>query len=186
MDFVSRILWRLKWILVAAIFIGPGMAYFSYRDSQHIEHIIGQGALIEAVVTGGHAEHHRSSTDYYLNLAWNDQDGVSHENEVQVSDQYGEAVVSEDRAAISRAAIRYLASEPDRQVAIVDDARNEMAGDHNQVVFGLGAGIVGLLFAPFWFWMDRRAAKKQQDLHREIDAIVAEGAAKRAPPPPAT
>ncbi len=172
MDFVTRILWRLKWALVLAIVIGPLIAYGGYRDIQGIERIMAEGVLIEADVIGGREVSDRNGSSYSLNLAWRGEQGPQY-REVLISSDLARQVIDGDMVTIDHATIRYLASDPERQIVILRDAPFKLATDRAAIWIGVIAGLMGLILAPLWFWMDHRRTRQEKARDEDIDATLA-------------
>ena len=168
---IGRWLSNLKWALVIAIFAGPAIAYFSYTDQQRIQHIMADGAELTALVTGGEIEEgRRGRVDYKLDLTWVDAEGATQTRTVDVSDAYAESIIAGDALTIDQVQIKYLPSETADPVVLVDDAPHQLETAQFGIWLGVAGGIAGLLFAPLWFWMERRNAKREQE---DVDADLA-------------
>ena len=167
----GRWLNNLKWALVIAIFAGPAIAYFSYQDQQRIQRVMANGAEITAFVAGGTEQRgRRGRRDYSLDLVWPDANGEPVQHTVDVSDAYAQSIIVGDSISIETTQIRYLASETDGPVVVVADAPEQLETAQFGMWLGIGGGIAGLIFAPLWFWIERRNKKSQDE---DIDAELA-------------
>lgn len=176
---MAQWLWQLKWALVAAIFIGPVWAYFSYKDSQRIEHVMHDGAAYVATVREGYVQHHRRGPDEYsLQLVWSDESGFQAQT-VHISSAFADQVFQGDQVVIETAEIRYLASETDGPVVVAADGVQQIEDKKFDMWFGIIAAIAGLILTPIAFIVERNSQKKQDD---DIDAELARIRAKNAGP----
>jgi hypothetical protein len=167
----GRWLNNLKWALVIAIFAGPAIAYFSYQAQQRIQRVMANGLEITAFVAGGTEERgRRGRRSYSLDLIWQDASGAEQSRTVDVSDAYAQSIIVGDAIAIDTTQIRYLSSETDDPVVVVADAPEQLETAQFGIWLGIAGGIAGLIFAPLWFWLERRN-KKNTDA--EIDAELA-------------
>jgi hypothetical protein len=177
----GRWLNNLKWALVIAIFAGPAIAYFSYQDQQRIQRVMTSGAEITAFVAGGTEERgRRGRRDYSLDLLWIDANGAEQSRTVDVSDAYAASIIVDDAIMIETTQIKYLASETDDPVVVVADAAEQVETAQFGIWLGIAGGIAGLIFAPLWFWLERRNKKTQDD---DIDAELARMRAGQAQQP---
>ncbi|MBC7770480.1 MAG: hypothetical protein H7124_16995 [Phycisphaerales bacterium] len=168
---MTKWFWQLKWALVIAIFAGPAFAYWSYQTANRIERVMTGGAEYTALVTGGVIERgRRGRRSYGLEVNWVDADGATHNDSVDISSAYAAQVFTDDFVMIETAELRYLPSEVDGPVVVAADGPQQIADQRMFVWYGIGAGILGLVLAPLWFWLERRMAKKQDD---DIDAELA-------------
>jgi hypothetical protein len=168
---MTKWLWQLKWALVIAIFAGPAFAYFSYKDTQRIEHVLREGAPFTALVTGGMVERHRRGADEYkLELTWPDANGAPHTQMLDISSSYASRVFQGEYVVIDTAEIRYLASETEGPLVVAEDAPQQIADKTMNMWLGIGAGIAGLIFAPIWFLVERSRKKKDEE---ELDEELA-------------
>lgn len=161
---------RWKWLLVAAIFAGPAFAYFSNKEVHRIEHIMTDGVELTAAVNGGEVSTRRGVSSYKFHLDWVDPSGAAHADDVRVSSEFAGRAVVDDALIIDQTQIKYLASEAETPMVIVEDAPRQIANKKTEIMLGLGAGLLGLLGAPLLFWIERRQRKKQEE---EADATLA-------------
>jgi len=178
---MSRWLWQWKWILVAAIFAGPILSYFSYTKGNHLRSILAHGGVATAAVIRMDVQRHRSSRDYTLRIGWVDEQGQSgpHGRDVPISEQYAERISTGDGEAITinQAQIRYDLADPESDVVIVDDAAEQLRETQLNFWLGIIAAIAGVILAPLIFWLERRAEKRRE---AEIDEALAESRAREA------
>jgi hypothetical protein len=168
---MTRWLWQLKWALVIAIFAGPAFAYWSYNDSNRIQRIMTNGAELTATVHGGTVNRgRRGSVDYALDLSWASAQGETLRRSVDISDAFAERIILNDAVMIDQVQVKYLASESDIPLVVVEDAPEQLANKQFDMWAGIVAAIAGVLLAPLMFWLERRSARKQEE---DIDATLA-------------
>jgi hypothetical protein len=169
---MERWFWQLKWALVIAIVAGPVFAYFSYTTATRIERVMASGVEYTAAVTGGVVERGRRGTvrAYKLQLGWVDGDGAPHADSLKISSTYAHQIFVDDYVTLETAQVRYLPSEIDGPVVVAADGPQRIADERMNMWLGIGAGILGLILAPIWFWMDHRRKLRDDD----IDATLAQ------------
>lgn len=177
---MSKWLWQWKWAFVIAIFAGPALAYYSYNTANRIEHVMAAGTPFEAAVTGGSERHgRRGSRTYKLDVEWPGPGGAPHAEEIEISSEYAAQIFVDDYVNVETVELRYLASETDGPVVIVPDAPYQIENNRLFQWLGVGAGILGLILSPLWFWLERRFSKKRDD---DIDAELARMRAREQQP----
>lgn len=163
-------LWELKWGLVFAIIAGLIVAYFSHQDNERIDRILTQGAAFSAYAESIEQRTSRGVSFYSLHAAWSDAYGRHYQRDFNISDKYAERVIVGDHIIVGRVTIKYLASEDQQPMVLMEDAENEKSANRLYIWLGLIAAVVGAIAAPIVFWAEHRHAKAEKD---DIEATLA-------------
>jgi hypothetical protein len=176
---MTRWLWQLKWALVAAIFAGPALSYFSWKETQRMERVLASGQEYTAAVIGAEERRgRRGSRSYTLDVVWNDAAGAPHEEHIPISVDYADSIIQGDSIDLAEVHLRVSQQEPPS--VIVEDAPNQLAGEQRVFWLGIIAGIAGLIISPIWFWLEARAKRTEDD----IDETLARMRAGQTQPQP--
>lgn len=167
---------KLKWLLVAAAIFGPVSAIVGWTDVDRVNDVVAKGLAAEAtIVSAVRKKGRRSGTSYYVNLAWKDASGASRTAEdVRVSNAMAGRLFRNDRIAVDRVAIRYLADQTDKAgVVLVDDVDEELELDRFMMYGGALVGLVGLLGCAWVFGLlGRLRAKPRAEFARDGRTVL--------------
>lgn len=168
---IGRWLNNLKWALVLAIFAGPVIAYFGYTEGNAIRRVMAEGVRAEAFVDGGTVRSgRRSGRSYSVHAIWETETGQRAED-IPITSTLANRIIVDDLLMIETLAIQYLPNDPEAPAVVADDAANQLENKQLNMWLGIGAGILGLLIAPLWFWIEHRNKKKSED---DTDATLAQ------------
>ena len=87
---------------------------------------------------------------------------------MDISSSYANQIFVDDYIMIDTAEIKYLPAETAEPVVLTADAAQQIENDRWMMWLGLGAGILGLIFAPIWFWADAKRNKRDSDIDAEL------------------
>ncbi|CAO4145688.1 LPXTG cell wall anchor domain-containing protein [Methylorubrum thiocyanatum] len=160
---VGWILGKLKWLTVLCAVGGPIVALACWQDGNRRRDVMAMGIQTEATVDSAtRVKRRRGGTSYKLDLSWTDGGGVRRKvEEVSISHALAAQVIVDDKLAVERLPIKYIAGEAgspkfDENVVILADTAHQEQTDQELVYVGSAAGFLGLIGAALFFLPRRR------------------------------